>query len=134
MWLDLVEDGILDTETETVLGKATVQSDDTFTVSFVVNVPPFVRGVENHIRAKDGQTPPNVDEGDGPFFTPATFFVEGLLKLTPKEVAIGDTVVTDQLCGDEINAIFLAHGIGRHNVNMSQACCYPGFCKEAAHK
>ena len=73
------------------MGKATVQSDDTFTVSFVVNVPPFVRGIKNHIRAKDGQQ--NVDEGDGPFFSPATFFVDGLLKLTPKEVAIGDTVV-----------------------------------------
>jgi hypothetical protein len=98
VWLDLERDGerngILDTETETVLGKAIVQSDDTFTVSFLVNVPPFLRGKEgNHIRAKDGQSPPNVDEGDGPFFSPATFFVDGLLKLTPKEVAIGDTVV-----------------------------------------
>jgi hypothetical protein len=100
VWLDLrrdgilgTEDGILDTEKETVLGQAIVQSDDTFTVSFVVNVPPFVRGIKNHIRAKDGQSPPNVDEGDGPFFSPATFFVDGLLKLTPKEVAIGDTVV-----------------------------------------
>ncbi len=89
VWLDLVEDRILDTETETVLGKAIVQSDDTFTVSFVVNVPPFVRGINNHIRAKDGQQ--NVDEGDGGEV--ATFFVDGLLKLTPKEVAIGDTVV-----------------------------------------
>ena len=92
VWLDLERDGVLDTETETVLGKATVQSDDTFTVSFVVNVPPFFRGKEgNHIRAKDGQSPPNVDEGDGG--ETATFFVDGLLKLTPKEVAIGDTVV-----------------------------------------
>ena len=89
VWLDLVEDRFLDTETETVLGKAIVQSDDTFTVSFVVNVPPFVRGINNHIRAKDGQQ--NVDEGDGGEV--ATFFVDGLLKLTPKEVAIGDTVV-----------------------------------------
>ncbi len=89
VWLDLERNGILDTETETVLGKAIVQSDDTFTVSFVVNVPPFVRGTENHVRAKDGQQ--NVDEGDGG--KTATFFVDGLLKLTPKEVAIGDTVV-----------------------------------------
>lgn len=93
VWLDLERDGerngILDTETETVLGKAIVQSDDTFTVSFVVNVPPFVRGTKNHIRAKDGQQ--NVDEGDGG--KTATFFVDGLLTLTPKEVAIGDTVV-----------------------------------------
>jgi hypothetical protein len=88
VWLDENQDGKRDTD-ETVLGTATVAGDDTFVVSFVINVPPFERGVKNHIRAIDGQT--NKDEGDADQKI-STFFVDGLMTITPKEAAIGDRV------------------------------------------
>ncbi|PKB63460.1 MAG: hypothetical protein BZY80_07245 [SAR202 cluster bacterium Io17-Chloro-G2] len=88
VWLDTDEDGTRDT-TETVLGNASVGSDDTFTLTFTVNVPPFVIGTtSNKIRAIDGQN--NKDDG-----TVASYLVDGLMTVTPKEASIGDTVTVN---------------------------------------
>ena len=100
VWLDEDNDGTRDSG-ETILGTAVVASDDTFVFSFTVNVPPFNLGtvstwnstspvVGNYIRAIDGQD--NTDCVNDTDCTTAFFIVDGLMAITPKTAAIGDTV------------------------------------------
>ena len=71
--------------TDEELLAVTVDSDDTFSATIQVTVPPFVPGKGNMIRVEDGNQPP---------FTagPVGFEVEGLLTVSPASAAVGDEV------------------------------------------
>ena len=89
------------------LGDVIVGTDDTFTNSIVVTVPPFVAGTDNLVYATDGKTPPNESPKLG-------FEVEGLVTLTPTAAAVGDDVditLTDWRTADAVSSTVDANGM-----------------------
>lgn len=83
LWLDKDQDDVLDPD-EVVLDTVPIGSDDTFTVSISVAVPPFQLG-QSFINAVDGRN--NVASA------PAIFELKGRVTVSPKEAAVGDTVL-----------------------------------------
>ena len=77
---------------EVVLCDAAIDSTDTFTCDFVVNVPPFINGT-NTINAIDGR--------EGAAKDGAPWNLSPQIKATPRTAAIGDTVTVDLLDFDE---------------------------------
>ena len=71
---------------EVVLCDASIGRDDTFVCDFIVNVPPFVNGV-NTINAIDGR--------DGAAEIGALWKLDPQISATPATAAIGDTVTVD---------------------------------------
>ena len=73
---------------EVVLCDAAIDSADTFTCDFTVNVPPFSAGT-NYINAVDGR--------EGRAKSGAAWKLDPQIKATPRTAAIGDTVTVDLL-------------------------------------
>ena len=72
-----------------------VGSDDTFTATIQVTVPPFVPGKDNEIFAEDGNQPPFKAPSDEDREDPnkrVMFEVEGLMTISPTSAAVGDEV------------------------------------------
>ena len=67
-----------------------VQSDDTFTATFVVTVPPFAPTGVNHLNVIDGEIPPNHYNGMMYAQPPVTFTIEPLLSISSSSAAVGD--------------------------------------------
>ncbi|HIB10338.1 MAG TPA: hypothetical protein EYO17_00140, partial [Dehalococcoidia bacterium] len=106
IWRDADADGTRDAG-EVDLGQAEVGSDDTFTFSLTVSVPPFVigsggsGGAGNYINAIDGDSNTVVDGIDRtlPITDPAVVTqnipevtMQGSMSVTPTSAAIGDTI------------------------------------------
>jgi len=109
IWRDADADGTRDAG-EVDLGQAEVASDDTFTFSLTVSVPPFVIGDDgtggagNYINAIDGDsnTVVDVDGGSSAVTLPITsaslsqnipeIEMQGSMSVTPTEASIGDTI------------------------------------------
>ena len=109
IWRDADADGSRDAG-EVDLGQAEVGSDDTFTFSLTVSVPPFVvgsggtGGAGNYINAIDGDSNTVVDRDGGSSYVtlPITgtllyqaipeIEMQGSMTVTPTEAAIGDTI------------------------------------------
>ena len=103
IWRDVDQDGTRDAG-EVDLGQALVASDDTFTFSLTISVPPFsTTESDNSINAVDGKnnTISLVSAGlsrtlpissDTLSQTLSTFKLEGSFAVTPSTAAIGDTV------------------------------------------
>ena len=74
------------------LFKPVVESDDTFTATFNVTVPPFETLPEkNRINAIDSEVPPNHYNGKG-MYSAVEFEVEGLVQVNPTTAAVGDDI------------------------------------------
>ena len=89
VFLDKDGNGARDGDDVDLTPPITVASDDTFEATFTVTVPPFKPGKDNMINAVDGENPPNTAENGVPFE------VEGLLRLSPASLGIGDTLSID---------------------------------------
>jgi hypothetical protein len=102
VWRDSNADGTRD-ETATTLTSGLVGSDNTFTATFSMSKPPFVSGTgvvasntRNAINTIDGEdntikpSDSNYSESDIPVLG-----YQGLLKVTPAEVAIGDVATIE---------------------------------------
>ena len=96
IWLDFNGDGMQDpTKGEiTLVNAVPVGSDDTFTSTFTVTVPPFmVIGASgtNYINAIDGENN-SMGMGQGKDMMPPKFRVDGLMSISPTSAGIGDDV------------------------------------------
>ena len=92
---------------ETSLGDVLVGSNDTFTHTVNVTVPPFVSGTDNMIYASDGKADPNESPKLG-------FEVEGLAVLSPTSAAVGDEVdITLEDWPSLLNPTVTIAGIGQ---------------------
>ncbi len=97
----------------------TVDSDDTFTATFEVTVPPFVRGTGNMIFAEDGNTPPFVTD-------PLGFEVEGLATVNPTSAAVGDEV--DITLTDWPDDVAIEWSMGSGHATEAEATAMGGDC------
>ena len=84
-----VPDGMRTPGTDVDLLYTYVASDDTFTETYNVTVPPFAVEGLNQINVTDSEDPPNHYNGMGGQ-TPVTFTIEPLLSVSSFPVAVGD--------------------------------------------
>ena len=84
-----VPDGMRTPGTDVDLLYTYVASDDTFTETYNVTVPPFAVEGLNQINVTDSEDPPNHYNGMGGQ-TPVTFTIEPLLSVSSSPVAVGD--------------------------------------------
>jgi len=106
VWLDYDRDGVLDT-TETTLTSATVESDNTFSATFEMAKPPFVRSSSSDTSDGTGYNAINAIDGEGNTIVPSStakgtsthvvgdlplIGYEGKLSVTPTTAAVGDTI------------------------------------------
>ena len=99
-----------------------VESNDTFTATFIVTVPPFAAEGANHINVIDGENPPNHYNGMMDGQTPVTFTIEPLLSVSTSLVVVGEEVeisLVDWPATDQVKDYITADAQGVDRVMQS---------------
>ena len=99
-----------------------VESNDTFTATFIVTVPPFAAEGANHINVIDGENPPNHYNGMMDGQTPVTFTIEPLLSVSTSLVVVGEEVeisLVDWPATDQVKDYITADAQGVDRVIQS---------------